>query len=121
MRRGVIIFGEEVLSLLMSFLAFALLFSNFFILGRRANSELLSERMQLIADNIADSIAKRYVDSEGNVDLGKLNTTFRDKVEVIVGDTHFGEIAPDNVNVYSARRLVFLNNQPSLMEVRVWP
>ena len=121
MRRGIIIFGEEFLSLLMYFLAFVLLTSNFFMLSKRTNSDLLNERMQLIADNIADSIAKMYVNSQGNVDLVKLNITLRDKIEVRVGTTHFGKVAPDNVNVYTTRRLVFVNGQPSLMEVRVWP
>jgi len=121
MRKGVIIFGEEAISLLVSFLAFALLFSNFLMLNRRTSSDVLGERMQLVADNIADSIVKKYVDSKGDVDLEKLNTTFRSKVEVRVGEAHFGESAPDNVNVYSVRRLVFVKGQPALMEVRVWP
>jgi hypothetical protein len=121
MRKGQIIFGEEAFSLLLSFLAFILLFSSFFMLNRRADSSLLDERMYLVADNIADSVAKKYVDSRGSVDLVKLNTTLKDKVEIIIGGAHFGKSAPDNVNVYYVRRLVFVNGQPSQMEVRVWP
>jgi len=121
MRRGVLIFGEEMLSILVAFIAMMLLGSNFLILERRANLYVADERMSLVADNIADMIAKRYVDSEGNVDVAKLNTTLRDRLEVNIGEAHFGSHAPDNVNVYSARRLVFVNNQPVLMEVKVWP
>jgi len=120
MRRGFIILGEEFLSLLAAFLAFMLLLSNFIILNKRSSS-ILNERMQLVADNIADTIAKKYVDSEGNVDPNKLNVTLRDKIEVRFGTAHFGGNSPDNVNVYSARRLVFVNGQPLLMEVKVWP
>ncbi|MCX6775424.1 MAG: hypothetical protein NT130_01055 [Candidatus Micrarchaeota archaeon] len=121
MRKGVLIFGEEMLSILVAFLALMLLGSNFLILEKRTNFYIADERMNLVADNIADMIAKRYVDPRGNVDLVKLNTTFRDKVEVSIGEAHFGSYAPDNVNVYSARRLVFVNNQSVLMEVKVWP
>ncbi len=119
--RGQIIFAEEVLSLLMAFLASILLFSSFFMLNRRTNSDIIDERMYFIADNIADSIVKKYTDSSGNVDLAKLNSTIRDNVELTVGGMHFGRSAPDNVNVYSVRRLVFVKGQPSQMEVKVWP
>jgi hypothetical protein len=121
MRRAQLIFNEEALSMLITFLAVILLFSSFFMLNRRADSDLIGERMYLIADNTADLIAKKYVDSRGNIDLAKLNTTLRDNVEVTVGSAHFGRPAPDNVNVYSVRRLVFVNGQPSQMEVKLWP
>jgi hypothetical protein len=121
MRKGQIIFVEEALSLLMAFLALILLFLSFFMLNSRSNSDLLNERMYLVADNIADLVAKKYVDARGNVDFARLNTTIKDNVEVTVGSAHFGKFAPDNVNVYSVRRLVFVDGQPSQMEVRVWP
>jgi hypothetical protein len=121
MKRGQIIFAEESLSLLITFLAVILLFTSFFMLNRRTDSDIADERMYLVADNIADSIVKKYVDSKGNVDLEKLNSTIRDNVEVMVSGAHFGGYVPDNVNVYSVRRLVFVNGQPSQMEVRVWP
>ena len=121
MKRGIIIFGEEMLSILIAFLAVVLLISNFFMIEKRTNSYIADEKMQLVADNIADMIAKRYVDPKGNIDFVRLNTTFRDNVEVNIGELHLGSSAPDNVNVYSARRLVFMYNQPVLMEVKVWP
>ncbi|NYZ76229.1 hypothetical protein H0N98_03190 [Candidatus Micrarchaeota archaeon] len=121
MRKGQMIFAEESLSLLMAFLATILLFSSFFILNKRTYTDIADERMFLVADNIADSLVKKYVDSAGNLDLTKLNATIKDKVEVAVGGAHFGSSAPDNVNVYSVRRLVFVDGQPSQMEVKVWP
>lgn len=121
MRKGQMILSEGALSLLITFLASILLFSSFFMLNRRTDSDLADERMYLVADNIADLIAKKYVNSAGDVELGRLNSTIRDNVEVTVGGVHFGKPAPDNVNVYSVRRLVFVDGQPSEMEVRVWP
>ncbi|MEM3555296.1 MAG: hypothetical protein QXF56_01050 [Candidatus Micrarchaeia archaeon] len=120
MRRGVIIFGEEFLSFLVFFLASLLLISNFLLLNKKINSQLIDERMQLVADNIADYIAKKYVDSEGNVDLEKLKVTFRKNVEVRVGGVLLGEKAPDGVDIYAVRRVVFVEGQPAIMEVRVW-
>ena len=121
MRKGQMIFAEESFSLLITFLAVVLLFSSFLILNRRTYSSIADERMYLVADNIADVLVKKYVDSRGNLDLTKLNSTIKDKVEVIVGGAHFGSSAPYNVNVYSVRRLVFIYGQPSQMEVKVWP
>jgi hypothetical protein len=121
MRKGIMIFGEEMLSILITFLALMLLTYNFFTVEKRTNSYAADERMHLIADNIADLIAKRYVDSKGNIDFLRLNITFRDNVEVDIGSRHFGGYAPDNINVYSSRRLVFIDEQPVLMEVKVWP
>jgi len=121
MKKGIIIFGEEMLSLLITFLALTLLASNFLIVEKRTNSYIADERMHLVVDNIADMIAKRYVDSKGNINPAMFNTTFRDKVEVNIGVAHFGSYAPGDVNVYSARRLIFIDDQPVLMEVKVWP
>jgi hypothetical protein len=120
MRRGILVFGEEFLSLLVFFLASLLLISNFLMLNRKVSSGLIEERMQLVADNIADYIAKKYVDSDGNLDLNKLNITFRRNVEVRVGAVVFGEKAPEGVNLYMVRRLVFVEGEPAIMEVRVW-
>lgn len=119
MRKGVIIIGEESISILILFIAFAVLLSNFLLLNRRADMELVDERMAFVADNIADYIAKKYVDSKGDVELDKLNIT-RGNVEVRIGGAQFGRSAPQNANIYVARRLVFVKDQPVLMEVRVW-
>jgi hypothetical protein len=121
MRKGQMIFAEESFSLLLAFLAVILLFLSFFMLNRRAYSDIADERMYLVADNTADLLIKKYADSRGNLDLTKLNATVRENIEVTVGGAHFGGSAPDNVNVYSVRRLVFIDGQPSQMEVKVWP
>lgn len=112
--------GEAVLSAFVAFLAAAMLISAALRFDEHWSQRMTWERKQLEADALADTIAKRLVDGGGNVDAGALAKSEKENAEIVLGTERYGTAPPANVSLFYVRRLVFVNGEPSFLEVRVW-
>ncbi len=109
-----------MLSAFVAFLAVAMLISSALRFDEHWSQRMVWERKQIEADTLADTVAKRLVDGGGNVDAGALAKSEKENAEIMLGTERYGAAPPDNVSLFYVRRLVFVDGNPTVMEVRVW-
>jgi len=113
--------GEEVYALFAAFAALALIMLNVVSASRWMENAGMDLRLSSNADGLADMIAKKWVGSDGNLDLSRVSSAnLTGNVQVKVGTQAFGAIPPSNESLYVSRRVVFVQGRPVTMDVVVW-
>lgn len=118
--RGFVMQWDAALGVLFAMLALSTAVA--FSLGamERAAAAELDGMKQLTAFEMADFIAKRAIDAEGNIEFSALERFRGENVSIEIAGRRFGTEPPENASVYYASRAVLLQGLPSLLEVRVW-
>lgn len=119
-RRGILTFEDFILALIIISIATALIISNLFIFDHRTVEQMGEQHKVWAADIAADTVAKKYVDGKGELELGALNRPLPENIEIMVGELRFGATPPVATNIYASTRLVFVNGQAQRMTVKTW-
>lgn len=118
--RGFVFQSDALLSVAAALLTFLLLVSLLMKSNEHASRSALWAQKEQEAYALSDLVAKRLVFPDGNIDVDALSHMTRGTSQIRVGNSTVGPQPPDNASIFFFRRIVFVNGNPEVMEVRSW-
>ena len=118
--KAFLIQAEALFAIFTAFLAAAVVLSSIARNEIALQQSIFSSKKQLEADALADFIAVRLVDANGNVQTKAVEEIRQEKTQILLANQAYGPEPPSNSSIFLSRRLVHTPGAAAILEVRKW-